>query len=161
MSMHITGRTIGDHHTCTTISLSSVLAGKPRKILKLTGMAVVGSTGVAFVTGGRSWSIILQCSAHPSADPKTAPNAKRVTVPTITPLMRGDMRPGLAHSSSFSRRIEALPMGRSINTSDIHCSICLTMHQELKESNRLRASSTCRRLFMDVDHSPYRSLTHG
>ena len=124
-------------------------------------MAVAGSTGVAFVTGGRSQSIILQCSAHPSVDPKTAPNAKRVTVHTITPLMRGDIRPGLAHSSSFSPRIEALPMGRSINTSVIHCSICLTMRQELKESNKLRASSTCRRLFMDVDHSPYRSLIPG
>jgi len=54
VSMHITGRTIGDHSTCTTISLSNVLAGKPRKILKLTGMAVLGSTGVDFVTGGRS-----------------------------------------------------------------------------------------------------------
>jgi hypothetical protein len=161
VSMHITGKTIGDPHTCTTISLSSVLAGKPRKILKLTGMAVVGSTGVAFVMGGRSWSIILQYSAHPSAGPKTAPNAKRVTVPTITPLMRGDIRPGLAYSSSFSRRIEDLPTGRSINTSVIHCSICLTMRQELKESNKLRASSTCRRLFMDVDHSPYRSLIPG
>jgi len=52
--MRITGRIIGVHHTCTIISLCNVLAGRPKRILKLTGMAVAGSTGVAIVTGGRS-----------------------------------------------------------------------------------------------------------
>ena len=159
--MRITGRIIGVHHTCTIISLCNVLAGRPKRILKLTGMAVAGSTGVAIVTGGRSQSIILPCSEHPSVDPKAAQNAKRVIVPTIIHLMREDKLPGLAHSSSFTRRIEALLMGRFINTRGIHYNICLTMHQEPKESNRLRAFSTCHRLFMDVDHSPYRSLIHG
>jgi len=56
---HTIGRTIDERLTPMSIRIRNARAGKPRKTLAHIRMAVGRNTGVASVTGGKNWNIIL------------------------------------------------------------------------------------------------------